>query len=98
MNYRNKKITQSAQGRVCTLRIPGVCNNDSSTVVWCHSNLIRHGKGTGIKAHDVFGCYGCSACHAWLDSGPAPREEKEAMFMLAFEISLLILVLSGILA
>ncbi|MHB1023355.1 MAG: nuclease domain-containing protein [Acidobacteriaceae bacterium] len=96
-NYRNASITRSAQGHVCTMRIPGICNHDSMTTIWAHSNKQRHGKGTGIKAHDIFGCYACAACHDWYDKGPASREEKDVAFQLAHEKSLLILVKSGIL-
>lgn len=97
MNYRNPKITQSADGRVCTMQIPGTCNHDSATTVWAHSNKLRHGKGRGIKAHDIFGAYLCGNCHDWYDKGPASRSEKDDAFQLAHEASLLILVKSGIL-
>lgn len=97
MNYRNANITKSAQGRNCTLQIPGVCNHDSATTVWAHSNQQRHGKGVGIKANDIFGCYACSACHDWLDNSKVPRDEKNTVFQFAFEKSLLILLQSGVL-
>jgi hypothetical protein len=61
--YRNKKILAHAKGQRCQMRIPGVCNNDSSTTVAAHSNLAAHGKGMGTKAHDIFVCESCSACH-----------------------------------
>ena len=96
MNYINNKIRDSAKGMECQFTIPGVCNYDSTTVVWVHSDQIRHGKGTGIKAHDIFGAYGCSACHAWY-SGPADREEKRDVFQLAYERSLVMLLKSGVL-
>lgn len=62
-------IRKSARGEACTLRIPGVCRQDASTTVWCHSNRLADGKGMGIKANDEAGCYGCSSCHAFLDGG-----------------------------
>jgi hypothetical protein len=95
-NYINKKIRQSANGRVCQFKVPGVCNGNSETVVWVHSDQQRHGKGTGIKAHDVFGAYGCTACHDWY-AGGAERDFKREVFQLAHERSLVILVQSGIL-
>lgn len=61
--YRNKKLRDSAQGQDCQLRIPGVCNGNPETVVWCHLNGQEYGKGMGHKSHDIFGFYGCSACH-----------------------------------
>lgn len=54
----------------CTLRF-SVCRNDTSTTVRCHSNGLAHGKGMGLKVHDDAHCYGCAACHAYLDGGRA---------------------------
>ena len=59
----SKKITQSAKGEDCTLRIPGVCNFNPKTTVFAHMN----GGGMGYKHHDIHGCYACSYCHKWLD-------------------------------
>ncbi|MEY8194471.1 MAG: DUF1364 family protein [Cycloclasticus sp.] len=66
-NYRNPKITRFAKLKMCTLLIPGICNGDPTTSVWAHSNLGRHGKGKGIKAHDFFGAIACSDCHDAVD-------------------------------
>lgn len=63
-------IRKSARGEHCTLLFP-CCNGNPETVVWCHSNRAEDGKGMGIKARDTEGCYGCSACHAFLDGGYA---------------------------
>lgn len=62
--YRNKKLTQSAKEESCV-----ACGADDGTIVWAHSNYQRHGKGMGIKAHDLFGCYLCHRCHQKLDLG-----------------------------
>ena len=61
------KIRQSARGEDCTIRIPGVCNFNPETVVLCHPNTHRAGKGKGLKAADELGAYGCSDCHAVVD-------------------------------
>jgi hypothetical protein len=58
---------RAAKGEDCTLRIPGVCNSNSETVVLCHSNRLEHGKGMGLKAPDAAACFGCSDCHDVLD-------------------------------
>lgn len=58
--YRNKKLTQSAKHESCVS-----CGNPHSC--WAHSNQLRHGKGTGTKAHDLFGAYLCQRCHDWFD-------------------------------
>ena len=61
---RSKKITQSANGELCTLRIPGVCNSNPETTVFAHMN----GGGMGYKHHDIHGCYACSSCHDLIDA------------------------------
>lgn len=61
---KNKKITDSAKGEDCTLRIFGVCKFDNTTTVFAHMN----GGGMGYKHHDIHGVYACSECHDWLDS------------------------------
>ena len=57
------KITESAQGEKCQFRIPGVCNFNTDTTVFCHEN----GSGLGTKWPDTEGGYGCSACHDLID-------------------------------
>jgi len=81
MNFRNKKLTQSAKGLECQLRISGVCNRNPETTVWCHSNQAIHGKGMGIKAHDCFGAFGCSACHREIDQGTRLSRDEKIEYM-----------------
>ena len=57
------KITDSARGEQCQVRIPGVCNRDPATVVFAHLN----GGGMGMKHPDYEGAYCCSACHDVVD-------------------------------
>jgi hypothetical protein len=92
-------IRASAHMQECTLRFPGICNRNPETTVWCHSNLLRDGKGMGLKAPDEQGCYGCSDCHAWLDGGYAghvPREVVDARFDAARDESREILIDLGL--
>ena len=56
---RSKKITDSARGQPCTMRLPGCLDNQS--VVFCHIN--DGTQGTGMKASDLSGFYGCANCH-----------------------------------
>ena len=72
MNYRNKKLTQSAKHEACVS-----CGADDGTIVWAHSNMQRHGKGMGIKAHDLFGAYLCHKCHADFDREPLEAFQKK---------------------
>ncbi|HCE21893.1 MAG TPA: DUF1364 domain-containing protein, partial [Hyphomonas sp.] len=65
MMMRSKTITQSARGKPCALRLPGICNGNPETTVWAHVN--GFGKGMGVKTHDLLGFPACSACHAAYD-------------------------------
>lgn len=57
------KITESANGMECQVRIPGVCSGDNSTVVWAHAIGLSSGRGIGMKANDLSGAYACQKCH-----------------------------------
>lgn len=90
MIYRNKKLTESARNAKCVS-----CGNDDGTVVWAHSNKYRHGKGRGIKAHDLFGCYLCYQCHTLFDNGKMPPytfqvESIDDWFLVMWERSMII--------
>lgn len=61
------KITKSARGEQCQVRLPFVCNGNPETVVLAHSNGSAAGKGIGMKAPDYLGAYACSACHDVVD-------------------------------
>lgn len=55
-----------AAGKECYLRLPGVCNQDSTSTVLAH---IRRGNtaGVGMKPADINGVPCCSACHDTFD-------------------------------
>ena len=55
---RSKAIRNAAKGEPCT-----VCNRNDGTTVFCHLNEGWAGKGTGQKADDIAGFFGCSRCH-----------------------------------
>ena len=63
ISLQMSKITKSARGKPCQVRIPGVCNGDPNTVVLAHLN----GGGMAVKHHDIHGAYCCSACHDVVD-------------------------------
>ena len=62
---KQTKITKSARGEDCTVRIEGICKNNTETTVYAHLN----GGGVGAKVSDAHGCYACFDCHEWLDGG-----------------------------
>lgn len=62
--YRNPKILDNAKWSSCTM-----CGANDGTIVAAHSNLLEHGKGRGIKAHDCFVAYLCHSCHTGYDTG-----------------------------
>ena len=60
---KQTKLTKSARGEECQVRLAGICNHDPATVVLAHLN----GGGMGMKHLDMHGAYACSACHDALD-------------------------------
>jgi len=67
------KITESARGEDCLVYAPGVDWHNKDTVVYSHLN----GAGMGRKNSDLFGCYACYHCHAWLDKEWARWHTRE---------------------
>jgi hypothetical protein len=75
------KYIAACRGEECYLRVPGVCVSvgwASPCVVDCHSNQLRHGKGRGIKADNIFTVPGCGPCHRWIDQNECgtPKQVK----------------------
>ena len=56
------KITESARGMPCQVRLNG-CMPDNETVVYAHLN----GGGMGTKQSDLHGMYACLNCHYIID-------------------------------
>jgi hypothetical protein len=73
------KITESAQGEQCLVRIPGVCNRDDRTTVACHEPC---GSGLSIKWPDTEIAYGCSACHDEIDNRTRYKVDGHAVYTL----------------
>ena len=57
------KLTKSARGEHCQVRIPDICNFNPETTVLAHLN----GGGAGMKHSDIHGAYCCSDCHDAID-------------------------------
>lgn len=82
----DKAMLTAVKGELCYLRIPSICIGGLATVVPCHSNQNRHGKGMGLKARDEFTVPGCMACHFAIDqSKQFSKQEKFAFWDSAFE-------------
>jgi hypothetical protein len=72
------KITKSARGQACTIRLDGCyggANNEN--VVFCHIN----GGGMGMKALDIHGAYGCFHCHNKIDLREPSNYSKEELLL-----------------
>jgi hypothetical protein len=81
------KFIDACRGETCYLRVPGMCCSIGFahySVVDCHSNQSKHGKAGGLKAKHEFTVPGCGNCHAYIDQGPAPRDEKFAIWDRAY--------------
>lgn len=61
----SNEIRNSANGEMCTMQIPGVCNYNPDTVVLAH--LPDESNGMGTKSDDISACYACSGCHDAMD-------------------------------
>ena len=72
--YRNKKLLDLAKD--CPLCM-GCRNYNDGTIVAAHSNQIRDGKGTGIKAHDYRIAYLCDKCHHEVDNGKIMNKHEK---------------------
>ncbi len=59
-------LRAAARGRECQVRLPGVCNFNSETVVLAHLRMAGV-TGAGQKAPDLLGAHACSACHDAVD-------------------------------
>ena len=65
MKIVSKALRNSARGKNCTLRIPGVCNSNPETTVLAHVPCGL--SGWGMKGPDNISCYACSDCHDAID-------------------------------
>lgn len=70
---KQTKITKSARGESCSLRVSPNCQDDE-TVVLCHLN--SNYRGTGYKSPDIFGVYGCHHCHQLLDASKVNYQDQ----------------------
>lgn len=64
IRHESKVIRESARGKDCQVRLAGICNHNSSTVILAH---IRLNTGIGKKASDLLASYCCASCHDEVD-------------------------------
>jgi hypothetical protein len=79
------KITASAIGESCTLRIPNICNHDVNTVIMAHLSGVRFGHGFGRKVKDIHAAYCCSNCHDAIDGRVKSDYSKEDLKLMHLE-------------
>jgi hypothetical protein len=77
MTFRSRKLLDLARDQPCVW-----CGSDDGTVVAAHSNLIEHGKGKSIKAHDGMHAWLCMRCHSRYDQGSDMSKEERRDFIL----------------
>lgn len=70
-------LRKEAQGRECQVRLPGICNGNSETVVLAHFRMAGL-CGVGMKPNDLFGAWACSACHDEIDRRTRRTDADEA--------------------
>jgi hypothetical protein len=60
-------LRAEAAGRMCQVRIPGVCQAREDDCVLAHLQYPAGVRGMGQKAPDLLGAWACSACHNEVD-------------------------------
>lgn len=74
---KNRKLLDLARDQPCVM-----CKSQDGTVVAAHSNLLEHGKGKGLKAHDGMAAWLCYRCHSQYDQGSTMSREERRDFIL----------------
>jgi aldehyde:ferredoxin oxidoreductase len=78
---KKTKITESARGEDCQIRLPGVCNFNSETTMFCHLG----GAGMALKSDTIHGAYGCYDCHMVCDGHIKSEYESDILKLWFFE-------------
>jgi hypothetical protein len=76
------KLRKSAKDAPCCM----VCHvpNTDGNLVLAHSNWQEHGKGVGVKCHDIFGAIVCArpgGCHDVIDGRASNLSAEERRLM-----------------
>ncbi len=78
MIFRCRKLLDLAEDQACVM-----CENQDGTIVAAHSNLLEHGEGRGLKAHDGMAAWLCHRCHSQYDQGGMSRAEARDFILTA---------------
>lgn len=81
MAKKTSKIRQSAKGKDCQVRIPGVCTFNPDETVHAHKN----GGGMGMKEEDMLGARCCSSCHDVIDGRAKSGFTDEEVLIMFYE-------------
>lgn len=68
-----KNLRKQAQGRECTVRIPGHCNFNPETSVLAHYRLAGT-CGAACKPDDMQAAIACNCCHDLIDGRAKTKE------------------------
>jgi hypothetical protein len=79
------RITKSARGQNCTIRLPGICNFNPETTVFAHISGVRFHKGMGNKVLDALGAFSCSSCHDAIDGRIKTSHTREELKLAQYE-------------
>lgn len=84
MTHRDRKLLDVAHDAPCMLLIAKQgCSVDKS--VPCHSDMLRHDRGSHHRSHDCLAVPGCPVCHALFTRAHLGRELYEYTWQLANE-------------
>jgi hypothetical protein len=75
--YRNPILLKLAKDSPCSQ-----CGSYGTTVS-AHSNYLEHGKSMGRKADDCYIAFLCHTCHAEIDQGAEPYDDKKIRWLSA---------------
>jgi hypothetical protein len=75
------KITESARGEECTIRVPNYCNWNRETTILAHLD----GGGMGKKRLDIHAAYSCDACHFVVSNLAKTEYTKEEIYIMHLE-------------
>ena len=88
MTFRSRALLDLAHEAPCFLLL-GADGCGAYPSVPCHSDLLRHDRGSFHKSHDCYAVPGCPACHAIFTRRHLGRDGYEAAWQAAMERYLL---------